>query len=131
MTRSGENARREGSLIDKLKARLASATREAERAQERLYEAYAAEGDPLGTGRDHHYRRMVGSLRAIVREHVPREATVLVVSRGDDDLIDLTVVMPGTFREQRTAGMPATTLTMGVRPSRSSRASTPLEPGFC
>ena len=28
-------------------------------------------------------------MRDIVHEHVPRTATVLVVSRGDDDLIDL------------------------------------------
>jgi GT2 family glycosyltransferase len=35
------------------------------------------------------YRRLVGRLRRIVRETVPAGATVMVVSRGDDELVDL------------------------------------------
>ena len=79
----------EGSLVAALRDELASATQQAESAQRRLYDAYAAEGDPLQTGRDHRYRCMVAALREIVREHVPRDSTVLVISRGDDDLLDL------------------------------------------
>lgn len=35
------------------------------------------------------YRRLVGRLRHVVREAVPAGATVMVVSRGDDELVDL------------------------------------------
>jgi glycosyltransferase involved in cell wall biosynthesis len=80
---------REGSLVDTLMAKLAAVTGQAENAQARLYEAYAADNDPLRTGRDPSYRRMVADLRDAVREHVPRDATVLAISRGDDDLVDL------------------------------------------
>jgi GT2 family glycosyltransferase len=35
------------------------------------------------------YRQLVGRLRSVVGEHVPPGATVMVVSRGDDELVDL------------------------------------------
>ncbi|HEY3186736.1 MAG TPA: hypothetical protein VGJ70_04650 [Solirubrobacteraceae bacterium] len=35
------------------------------------------------------YRRLIASVRAFVEQAVPRGASVVVVSRGDDDLLDL------------------------------------------
>jgi GT2 family glycosyltransferase len=60
---------------------------EARSLQERL--AVPAEG--LG------YRYMVEQVRAAVAERVPGEATVLVVSRGDRELVDLSDVDAGHF----------------------------------
>jgi GT2 family glycosyltransferase/glycosyltransferase involved in cell wall biosynthesis len=83
----------ERAVVIALRAQLTSVTEWAwqtsEKAQRRLYEAYSAEDDPLQTGRDHPYRKMVSVLREMARQNVPRDATVIVLSRGDEDLVDL------------------------------------------
>src|SRR5439155_11802862 len=43
--------------------------------------ARAAQNDP--------YRKLIKGLREVVRSRIPREARLLVVSRGDDDLLNL------------------------------------------
>jgi len=58
--------------------------------QERLVAAFP--GAPLaqaGASPALAYRRLVGRLRRVVHETVPAGATVMVVSRGDDELVDL------------------------------------------
>ena len=56
----------------------------------RLYrEKWGVEWEPYGRRIDPEYHGSVLRLREAVGDHVPASATVLVVSRGDDELVDL------------------------------------------
>lgn len=93
---SGGKDREAGGSTDH-RALLAEASRleaEARTLQERLAKSSDgdfAPADQLG------YSRLVERIRAAVREEVPDGARVLVVSRGDRDLIDLDDVEAGHF----------------------------------
>jgi GT2 family glycosyltransferase len=84
---------------------------EARSLQERL--AVPAEG--LG------YRYMVEQVRAAVAERVPGEATVLVISRGDRELVDLGEVDAGHFPQDSEGRH------LGHHPSDGEDALTQLE----
>ena len=54
-----------------------------------LYDLYASEADPLATGAALEYRTMVRGVKEVVRNLVPVDRTVAVISKGDDALTDL------------------------------------------
>jgi GT2 family glycosyltransferase len=57
---------------------------EVEELQSSVYDLHSAAGS---AGED--YPKVVRRIKQIVRRHVPREATLLVVSKGDEDLLEL------------------------------------------
>jgi GT2 family glycosyltransferase len=63
--------------------------RDVEELQASVYDLQAAVGTPPSG--DSEYQQLVRRVRQVVRHNVPRDATVLVVSRGDDALLDLGV----------------------------------------
>jgi hypothetical protein len=48
-----------------------------------------ATGENYVSGQDIHYRQLTRRIREVVRGTLPRDATVSVVSKGDDELLDL------------------------------------------
>jgi GT2 family glycosyltransferase len=62
-------------------------------AQSLLYELHGLQtgrrASPPAEGKDHAYRQTVDRLRESVHAHVPQDATVLVASRGDEELVKL------------------------------------------
>jgi GT2 family glycosyltransferase len=57
--------------------------------KKRFEEKWGRPWRPYSRGSKPEYERMTKRIRELVREALPREATVLVVSRGDDSLLDL------------------------------------------
>jgi hypothetical protein len=74
-----------------------------------------------GPERDAEYERLVRRLREIVRSAVPREGSVLVVCKGDDELLDLYGRRAEHFPQDETGAFP------GYYPSASTPAIIQLE----
>jgi GT2 family glycosyltransferase len=60
-----------------------------EKNKERFEEKWGRPWEPYRRGAKPGYERMTRRIREIVAEKIPREAVVLVVSRGDDSLLEL------------------------------------------
>jgi GT2 family glycosyltransferase len=77
-------------MVDALRGEV---QRRGDETQEVLYELHGFETGirerPVADGRSHAYRQSVDRIRQAVHEHVPRHATVLVASHGDDELLRL------------------------------------------
>lgn len=64
----------------------------------------AVQGDREAGDRHAAYREVVGRLRGVVRRLLPHDARVLVVSRGDDDLLRLSGPRAGHFPQDPQGG---------------------------
>jgi hypothetical protein len=77
--------------------------------------------EPFGPAEYLHYRRLVGKLRGIARAELPTDATVVVISKGDDELLDLGVRQAWHFPQDEHGGY------AGHHPDSSETAIAQLE----
>ena len=80
-------------------------------------------GEPYERRHSARYRELSERMRQAVDEAVPSGATVLVVSRGDEELLRVDGRTRGISRATRTAPTPVTTRPTATRRSRGSRRS--------
>ncbi len=80
---------------------------------------------PYGQRESPAYQELVELVRQFVEEHVPAGAKILVVSKGDDALLELARARLGIFRRAKTATMPDTILPMEPAPSVTCRNCRP------
>lgn len=74
--------------VDELKRELATTRRDTDRLLSALYDFQLDPPAPV-TGKDASYRQLVRRIRELVRTSLPREATISVVTKGDESLLDL------------------------------------------
>ena len=74
--------------VAELRRELAAARRDSEQIRAALYDLQLDPPEPA-SGKDASYRRLVRRIRELVRITLPPESRVVVVSKGDDGLLDL------------------------------------------
>ena len=81
-------ASQQSEVVDRLERLEARLLGQIEELQGTVYDLQETATDPAAGG-DSEYRKLVRRIKEVVRERVPAGATVLVVSRGDDNLLAL------------------------------------------
>ncbi len=74
--------------VAQMQSEIAALRGETERVHAALYDVKLDPPQPA-VGKDAGYRRLTRRIREVVREALPRDACIAVVSKGDDELLDL------------------------------------------
>ncbi len=74
--------------VEELRREIATVRRDTERVQSTLYDLKSDPPHPA-VGKDASYRRLIRRIRESVRQALPPDARIAVVSKGDDELLDL------------------------------------------
>jgi len=93
----------------------------AEKLDEARYDSKLKSALETRSGRDADYHRLVRRIREVVRAAVPREASILVVSKGDDALLDMYGRPAKHFPQDETGGY------LGYYPRGSTSAIVQVE----